>query len=219
MFNYFPSATQPNCLLRVRITILIMALTTFLTRFLQCFLELLNFFGELHKVVVYRITFLSAFLSGMKIRFLLSILFKPTTITSIVHGVCAPMLLAQVAMLLKADFLGNPDRGIGTRALHLFLTLVRRLLGRFQFALLVVADAFDCFQQSQKQAHVHRRHALLIHVVLVLPLEMAHMQYMSPKLSLRERDVLGLGAGIGMGAVMKAWQLDNVGIELLYMMY
>jgi hypothetical protein len=157
-----------------------MALLPFLTGLLQCFLKLLNFFGELHKVVVYGITFSSVFLSGAEIGFLLSVLIKPTTITSVVRGICAPMLLAQVAMLLKMDFLGNPNRGIGTRALLPFLALVRRLLGRFQFALLVGADAFDCFQQSQKQAHVHWRHALLVHVVLVLPLGRAHTQYMSP---------------------------------------
>jgi hypothetical protein len=90
------------------------------------------------------------------------------------------MLLAQVAILLKADFLGNPDRGIGTRAFLPFLALVRRLLGRFQLALLVVADAFDYFKLSQKQAHAHRHHALLVHIVLILPLERAHTQHMSP---------------------------------------
>jgi hypothetical protein len=99
---------------------------------------------------------------------------------SVMCGICAPMLLAQVAMLLNADFLGNPDRGIGTRALLPLLALLRRLLGRFRFTLVVGADAFDCFQQSQKQAHIHWHHALLVHVVLVLPLERTHMQYMSP---------------------------------------
>ena len=70
------------------------------------------------------------------------------TITSVVHGIRAPMLLAQVAMLLEADFLGNPGHRIGTKAFLPFLALVGRLLRRFQFALLVGADAFDCFQQS-----------------------------------------------------------------------
>jgi hypothetical protein len=63
------------------------------------------------------------------------------------------MLLAQVAMLLKTDFLGNPGQKIGTRAFLPFLTLVGRLLRflvRIQFALLVGADVFDHFQQSQK---------------------------------------------------------------------
>jgi hypothetical protein len=90
------------------------------------------------------------------------------------------MLLAQVAMLLKADFLGNPDRRLGTRAFLPFLALVRRLLRRFRFALLVGADAFDRFQQSEKLVHVHRGHALLVNIVLVLPLERAHTQHMAP---------------------------------------
>jgi hypothetical protein len=94
------------------------------------------------------------------------------------------MLLAQVAMLPKMDFLGNPGRRIGTiRAFHPFLALIGRLLRflvRIQLALLIGADMFDCFQQSQKRAHVHRRHALLVHVLLVLPLDRAHTQHMSP---------------------------------------
>jgi hypothetical protein len=125
-----------------------MALLPFLTRLLQRFLKLLDFLGQLCKVLVQRIIFLSAFLSGAGIRFLLSVLFEPTTIASVVRGIHPPMLLAQVAMLLKTDFLGNPGCRIGTRAFLLFLTLVGRLLGIFQLALLVGADAFDRFQQS-----------------------------------------------------------------------
>jgi hypothetical protein len=41
-----------------------MALTSFLTRLLQSFLELLDFLGQLRKVMVHGITFSSAFLSG-----------------------------------------------------------------------------------------------------------------------------------------------------------
>ncbi len=84
-----------------------MVFLTFLTRLLQRFLELLNFLGEPRKIMVYGITFLSASLSGAEIGFLLFILFKPTTIMCVVGGICAPMILAQVAMLLKADFLGT----------------------------------------------------------------------------------------------------------------
>jgi hypothetical protein len=146
MFHYFPSATQPNSLFGVGIAILVTAFLPFLTRLLQCFLEPLDFLGELRKVVVYGITFFSAFLSGAEIGFLLSILFKPTSIMSVVHGICTPMLLAQVAVLLKVDFIENPGHGFGTRAFLPFLALVGRLLGRFQFALLVGADAFDRFQ-------------------------------------------------------------------------
>ncbi len=67
--------------------------------------------------------------------------------------------------------------------------------------------------------HVHQRHALLVHVVLVLPLKRAHTQYMAPQLSLHEWDVLRLGAGIGVGAVVEAWHLGDVGVELLYTAY
>ncbi len=127
-------------------------------------------------------------------------------------------------MFLKANLLGHSDHSLGTRVFLPFLALVRRLLGRFQFALLVGADAFNCLQQSEKRAHVHWCHALLVHVVLVLPLKRAHMQHMSPLLSLRERglrerDVLELGAGVRIGDVVEARRLGDVGIELLYSTY
>jgi hypothetical protein len=61
-----------------------------------------------------------------------------------------------------------------------FLVLVRRLLGRFQFVLVLGAGAFNCLQQSEKGAHVHWHHVLLVHIVLVLPLERAHTKHMSP---------------------------------------
>ncbi len=66
-----------------------------------------------------------------------------------VSGMCAPMLLAQVAMLLKLDYLGNPDCRIGTGTFSPFLALVGRLVGFLiviRLALLMGADAFNCFQ-------------------------------------------------------------------------
>jgi hypothetical protein len=53
------------------------------------------------------------------------------------------MPLAQVAMLLKVDFLGNPGHRLGTRMFLPFLALVRSFLRRFQLGLLVGADALD----------------------------------------------------------------------------
>ncbi len=87
-----------------------MAFLTFLSGLLQHFLELLDFLGELGEVMVYGITFLTAFHSGAEIGFLLSVLLKPRTITSVVRGICALGLLAQVAMLLEANFLGHVER-------------------------------------------------------------------------------------------------------------
>ena len=124
-------------------------------------------------------------------------------------------------MLLKTDFLGNPDRRIGTRTLLPFLALVRRPLGFLiiRLALLMGADTFNHFQRSQKRVHVHQHHALFVHVVLVLPREWTHTQHMSPYLSLHEWNVLGLGAGIQVWAVVEARHLHDVGIELLYSPY
>jgi hypothetical protein len=63
-----------------------------------------------------------------------------------VHGIRTHMLLAQVAMLLKADFLGNPGCRIGARLFLPFLALVRSFLGRLQFGLLVGADVLNCLK-------------------------------------------------------------------------
>ncbi len=93
------------------------------------------------------------------------------------------MLLAQVTMLLKLDFLGNPDRRISTWLFFPFLALVGRLLGLLmviRLALLMGTYVFNSFQRSQKQAHVHRRRAFLVEIVLVLPREWTHMQHMNP---------------------------------------
>jgi hypothetical protein len=81
-----------------------------LTIFLQCFLKLLDFLGQLCKVLVQKICFLTALLSGAELGLLLSVFLKPTTITSVVGGIRIPMPLAQFVILLKADFLGNPGR-------------------------------------------------------------------------------------------------------------
>jgi hypothetical protein len=89
------------------------------------------------------IRFLTAFFSGAKFGLLLSVFLKPMTIMSVVHVIHAPMLLAQVAMLLKVDFLGNPGHRLGTRTFLPFLTLMGSLLGRFRFGILVGADALN----------------------------------------------------------------------------
>ncbi len=59
------------------------------------------------------------------------------------HGIRAPMLLAQVAMLLEVDFLGNPGCRLHTRMFLPFLALGRSFLRKFLFGLLVGADALN----------------------------------------------------------------------------
>jgi hypothetical protein len=110
--------------------------------------------------MIFGIVFLTAFLSGAEIGLLLSIFLKPTTLTCVVHG--KHVLLAQVSMLLKANLLWHTDCSLGTRAFLPFLALVRRLLGRFQVALLEGTDAFNCLQRNEKQANVHWHHTFLV---------------------------------------------------------
>ncbi len=115
----------------MRIAILVHAFLAFLGRFCQRFLELHNFLGELRKILLNGIRFLTAFLHGAEIGLLLSILLKPMTLTCVVGGTCAAMLLAQVAMLLMGNLLWHTDRYLSTGTLLTFLAPVRRLLGRF----------------------------------------------------------------------------------------
>jgi hypothetical protein len=79
---------------------------------------------------------------------LLSIFIELSTITSVVHGIRAPTPLAQVAMLCKVNFLGNPGHRLGTRALLPFLAFVGSLLDRLWFGLIEGADALDRLQRS-----------------------------------------------------------------------
>ncbi len=128
-----------------------MAFLTFLAGLLQRFLKLLDFLSELHEVILYGLVFFTAFLSGAEIGLLLSVFLKPTTLTCVVHGKRTPVLFAQVTMLLsKANLLWHMDHSLGTREFLPFLALVRRLLRRFQFALLVGTHAFNCLQRSEK---------------------------------------------------------------------
>jgi hypothetical protein len=71
-----------------------MALLIFLAQLLQCPAKLLDLLAQLHEVLINKSCFLTAFLSGTEIGFLLYIFLKPTTITSVVRGICAPMPLA-----------------------------------------------------------------------------------------------------------------------------
>ncbi len=64
-----------------------MAFLTFLAGLLQRFLEFLDFLSELRKGMIYRITFLTTFLSSAEIGLLLSVFLKPMTLTCVVRGI------------------------------------------------------------------------------------------------------------------------------------
>jgi hypothetical protein len=57
-------------------------------------------------------------------------------------------------------------------------------------------------------------------IVLILPLDWAHLEHVTPQFSLRKQNVLGLvGTGVGTWGVVEAWHLHDVGIELIYTMH
>jgi hypothetical protein len=91
-----------------------------------------------------------------------------------------PHALAQVAMLLRTDFLGDLGHRFGTRLLFPILALVRSFLGRFQLDLLLGTNMLNRLKRHKKQMQVHMHHTLLIEIVLVLPLDRTHPQYRAP---------------------------------------
>ncbi len=89
--------------------------------FLILFSSLSNFLSQLRKRLLGGIGFLSAILDSAEIRLFCSIFLKPMAISGIVHHVCAPMLLAKVAMFLGVSFLRNFGRSFSARLLATFL--------------------------------------------------------------------------------------------------
>ncbi len=80
----------------------------------DCLLKLVQFLAPLHRRLLYGIGFLSAFLGNMIIGFFCSVFLVPN---GVVHGIHAPMLFVEVAMILGVSFLGNSGRTLGTRSL------------------------------------------------------------------------------------------------------
>jgi hypothetical protein len=93
--------------------------------FLDHLLELVRFLAQLREGLLYRIGFLSAFLSGVDIGFFCSVFLKTTAITIIVLRVCAPMLLAKVTVFLGTSFLRDSGTVVSTRLLRTHLLLCK----------------------------------------------------------------------------------------------
>ncbi len=72
--------------------------------FLDHLLELVRSLAQLREGLLYGIGFLSAFLSGAEIGFFHSVFLETTAMVSIVHRICAPMLLTKVAVFLGTSF-------------------------------------------------------------------------------------------------------------------
>jgi hypothetical protein len=139
--------------------------------FLENLLKLVQFLAQLCKRLLPGIGFLSSFLSGTEIGFLRSVFLKTTTIASIVGRVCAPVLLAQVAMLL-GTYLFQDSETLSTRSLCTLLLAVQRFLVARRVGLVgsfLPTYALDSLKRLKERTHIGRSTTFLVKVVLILP--------------------------------------------------
>jgi hypothetical protein len=105
--------------------------------------------------MLYGIGFLSAHLGGAEIGFFQSVFLVPITILGIVHGIHTHMLLAEVAMLLGASFLGN-------LVSVSFLALQEAFLLDCALDLAWVHNALNSLERQEKQIHVQGSYPFLV---------------------------------------------------------
>ncbi len=168
-------------------------------------LKLFQLVAHLWKRVLCGIGFLSAFLSGTEIGFFQSAFYILTAIFHVVHNICAPMLLAEVAMLLKANFLWDSGRRLSTRPLGSFLALVGSFLVGWWIGLFLCTYALYSLERHEKQTHVHGSHTFLVKVEMVVPRKWAHPKNVTCQISLSEWYFHRNCTGLGTGAVDTAW--------------
>jgi hypothetical protein len=129
------------------------------------------------------------------------------------------MFLAQLAKLLKTDFLVSLLSGSSTGPLGSCLVLVSSFLAGWRMGFLRGTYMLNSLERSLKRMHVHGSHALFLQVVLILPLVQTHPENVTCQISLKERNICWRHTGNIAWAVAPSRQLHNVGIELLYMLY
>ncbi len=131
--------------------------------FLENLLKLVQFLAQLRERLLRGIGFLSAFLGGAEIDFLRSVFLKTMTIASIVGRVRAPMLLAQVAMLL-GTYLFWDSETLSTRSLRTLLLAVQSFLVARRVGL--VGSFLPTYALNSLEGLKER---ILVKVVLILP--------------------------------------------------
>jgi hypothetical protein len=139
---------------------------SFGTLFLDCLIKLVQFLAQLHKRLLCRIGFLSAFLGGTEIGSYHSVFLIPTTILCDVCSIPTPMLLAEVTMLLGASFLGYFGCRLGTSSLVPFLAPVESFLGGLCIGSYLGTYALSSLKRHEKQMYVHGHHTFLVKVEL-----------------------------------------------------
>jgi hypothetical protein len=115
------------------------------------------------------------------------------------------MLLAEVAMLLGASFLGDSGRRLSTRSLDFFLALVGSFLVGLCVELFLCTYALYSLETHKKQMHVHESNSFLVKVEVVLSHKWAHPKNVTHQISITEWYICRSCIGLGTGAVKPAW--------------
>ncbi len=113
-------------------------------------------------------------------------------ITSIVHPVRVPMLLAKVAVFLGTSFLWDSGVIVSTRLLCTLLLAVQSFLVARRvefFGSFLATYALDHLERQKKRTHVHRITTFLVKVVLILPHVRTHLENVTQQISLGEGHV------------------------------
>jgi hypothetical protein len=187
---------------------------------LKSLLQLVQIFAQLGERLLCRIGFLTCLLGGVEIGFYHPIFLILAAICGSVRSMCAPKFLAQLARLLKMNFLVSLLCGTITGPLGSCLVLVRSFLAGWRMGFLMGTYALDSFERgSLKRTHVHGSHPFFLQVVLVLPLVWTHPKNVTCQISIGEWNICRHHAGIVAWAVVPAEQLHDIGIELLYELY
>ncbi len=139
--------------------------------FLENLLELVQFpISTVQKTALWDWV-LSAFLSGAEIKLFHSVFLKTTAIASIVRCARAPMLLAQVTMLLGTCLFWDSGT-LSTRSLRTLLLAVQRFLVARRVGLVgsfLPTYVLNSLERLKEQTHIRGSTTLLVKVVLILP--------------------------------------------------
>jgi hypothetical protein len=196
--------TQPNFLFAIGIAIVPTEFLRLVGSLLEGLLQLVQFLAQLGKRLLCWIGLFTCLVGGMEIGFHCPVFLILAAIFDSVHTMHALIFLAQLARLLKIDFLGNLLRGSITGPLGSRLILMRSFLTGWRMGLLVGTYVLNSLKRSLKRTHVHGSHALFLQVVLVLPLVRTHLEYVTHQISLREWYICRHHAGDVAWAVVPA---------------
>jgi hypothetical protein len=129
--------------------------------FLKSLLQFIQFLAQLGKRLFCWIGFLTCLLGGAEIGFHCAFLVLAAIFGSM-RSMRAPLFLAQLARVLKTDFLVSLLCGSSTGLLGSRLVLVRSFLAGLRMGFLRGIHALNSLKRSLKQTHVHGSHTLFL---------------------------------------------------------